>query len=55
MENLKDKAAIVGIGHTEYSKDSGRSEMSLAVESIGAAIRDAGRKPAAGFPFYRVE
>ena len=46
MENLKDKAAIVGIGHTEYSKDSGRSEMSLAVESIGAAIRDAGLKPA---------
>ena len=46
MESLKDKAAIVGIGHTEYSKDSGRSEMSLAVESIGAAIRDAGLRPA---------
>jgi acetyl-CoA acetyltransferase len=45
METLKDKAAIVGIGHTEYSKDSGRSEMSLAVEAIRNAIADAGLKP----------
>jgi acetyl-CoA acetyltransferase len=45
METLKDKAAIVGIGHTEYSKDSGRSEMSLAVEAIRNAIVDAGLKP----------
>ena len=45
METLKDKTAIVGIGHTEYSKDSGRSEMSLAVEAIRNAIADAGLKP----------
>jgi acetyl-CoA acetyltransferase len=45
METLKDKAAIVGIGHTEYSRDSGRSEMSLAVEAIRNAILDAGLKP----------
>jgi acetyl-CoA acetyltransferase len=45
MEALKDQAAIVGVGHTEYSKDSGRSEMSLAVEAIGKAIADAGLKP----------
>ena len=45
METLKDKAAIVGVGNTEYSKDSGRSEMSLAVEAIGSAIADAGLKP----------
>jgi len=45
METLKDQAAIVGIGHTEYSKDSGRSEMSLAVEAIRNAILDAGLKP----------
>jgi len=45
METLKDQAAIVGIGHTEYSKDSGRSEMSLAVEAIRNAIADAGLKP----------
>ena len=45
METLKDKAAIVGVGHTEYSKDSGRSEMSLAVEAIASAVADAGLKP----------
>jgi hypothetical protein len=27
---LKDKAAIVGVGTTEFSKNSGRSELSLA-------------------------
>jgi acetyl-CoA acetyltransferase len=39
---LKDKAAIVGIGATEFSKNSGRSEMQLAVECISAALADAG-------------
>jgi acetyl-CoA acetyltransferase len=39
---LKDKAAIVGIGATEFSKNSGRSELQLAVECISAAIADAG-------------
>jgi acetyl-CoA acetyltransferase len=46
METLKDKAAIVGVGHTEYSRDSGRSEISLAVEAIRNAVADAGLKPA---------
>jgi acetyl-CoA acetyltransferase len=45
METLKDKAVIVGVGHTEYSRDSGRSEMSLAVEAIRSAVEDAGLKP----------
>jgi hypothetical protein len=27
---LRDKAAIVGIGETEYSKASGRTELALA-------------------------
>lgn len=45
METLKDKAAIVGVGHTEYSRDSGRSEMNLAVEAIRNACADAGIKP----------
>jgi acetyl-CoA acetyltransferase len=45
LETLKDRAVIVGIGHTEYSKDSGRSEMSLAVEAIRNAVADAGLKP----------
>jgi len=39
---LRDKAAIVGIGATEFSKNSGRSELQLAVEAISAAIADAG-------------
>ena len=42
---LGGKAAIVGIGATEFSKDSGRSEMSLASEAVLAAIRDAGLEP----------
>jgi acetyl-CoA acetyltransferase len=45
MESIHDQACIVGIGHTEYSKDSGRSELKLACEAIGAAIADAGLKP----------
>ncbi len=46
MPLLGDHASIVGIGHTEYSKDSGRSELHLACEAIGAAIADAGLTPA---------
>ncbi len=42
---LKDEAAIVGIGQTEFSKNSGRSELALAAESVKAAILDAGIKP----------
>ena len=37
--------AIVGIGATEFSKASGRSELRLAVESVDAALRDAGIEP----------
>ncbi len=42
---LGGRASIVGIGATEFSKDSGRSEMSLASEAVAAAIADAGLKP----------
>lgn len=42
---LHDAAAIAGIGATEFSKDSGRSEMRLAVEACEAAIADAGLEP----------
>src|SRR5271170_740173 len=41
---LRDQAAVVGIGATEFSKDSGRSELKLAVEAIQAAVQDAGLK-----------
>lgn len=42
---LGGKTAIVGIGETEYSRQSGRSELRLAVESILAALADAGISP----------
>jgi acetyl-CoA acetyltransferase len=44
--HLAGAAAIVGIGATEFSKDSGRSEMRLAVEATAAALDDAGIDPA---------
>jgi acetyl-CoA acetyltransferase len=34
-------SAIVGVGHTTYSRGSGRSKWQLAVEAIGNAQRDA--------------
>ncbi|MFQ5351531.1 MAG: lipid-transfer protein, partial [Candidatus Binatia bacterium] len=43
---LHDKAAIVGIGQTEFSKNSGRSELQLAAEAVVAALADAGLSPA---------
>jgi acetyl-CoA acetyltransferase len=42
---LPGAAAIVGIGATEFSKDSGRSELRLAVEAVNAALNDAGLQP----------
>ena len=42
---LSDQAAIVGIGQTEFSKNSGRSELQLAAEAVRAALRDAGIHP----------
>ena len=39
---LKDRAAIVGIGQTEFSKESGRTELQLACEAVKAALDDAG-------------
>ena len=45
-DQLARRAAIVGIGATEFSKDSGRSELRLAVEAIRAALDDAGLTPA---------
>jgi acetyl-CoA acetyltransferase len=42
---LRDEAVIVGIGQTEFSKNSGRSELQLASEAVKAAIDDAGLSP----------
>ncbi|HUD37948.1 MAG TPA: lipid-transfer protein [Streptosporangiaceae bacterium] len=38
--------AIAGIGATEFSKESGRSELRLAAEAVRAALDDAGLAPA---------
>lgn len=43
--SLKNQAAIAGIGLTEFSKNSGVSELSLAAQCIKAACDDAGLDP----------
>lgn len=42
VATMADKAAIVGIGQTDFSKQSGRTELALAVDAITAAVEDAG-------------
>jgi acetyl-CoA acetyltransferase len=42
MRSIKNKAAIVGIGMSSFSKDSRRTELYLACETIKAALDDAG-------------
>jgi len=42
---LARKAAIVGIGATDFSSNSGRTEQRLAMEAITAALEDAGLSP----------
>ncbi|MFC4377061.1 lipid-transfer protein [Nocardia halotolerans] len=44
--SLSGRAAIAGIGATDFSKDSGRSELRLAAEAVSAALADAGLTPA---------
>jgi acetyl-CoA acetyltransferase len=38
----RDRCAIVGIGATDFSRDSGRSDLSLAAQAALAALDDAG-------------
>jgi acetyl-CoA acetyltransferase len=45
MSGLSGKAAIAGIGATEFSKESGRSELQLACEAVVDALGDAGLEP----------
>jgi acetyl-CoA acetyltransferase len=42
----RDSTAIVGIGATDFSKASGRSELKLAAQASMAALTDAGIDPA---------
>ncbi|UCC60717.1 MAG: lipid-transfer protein [Dehalococcoidia bacterium] len=44
MQSIKDKTAIVGIGVTDFSKNSGRTELFLACECVKNAVDDAGLK-----------
>ncbi|WP_016884108.1 MULTISPECIES: lipid-transfer protein [unclassified Rhodococcus (in: high G+C Gram-positive bacteria)] len=46
MSGLSGKAVIAGIGATDFSKNSGRSELRLAAEAVTAALDDAGLTPA---------
>ena len=45
MNSISNKAAIVGIGSTRFSKDSGRPELDMAAEAILAALDEAGLVP----------
>ena len=41
----RDRCAIVGIGATDFSRNSGRSDLTLATQAALAAIEDAGLTP----------
>lgn len=45
MPSLRDSTAIVGIGYTEFSKNSGVSTLTLGLRAIMAALDDAGLAP----------
>ncbi|UUZ59393.1 hypothetical protein [Nocardioides sp. B-3] len=45
MSGFSGATAIAGIGATEFSKESGRSELQLACEAVTAAIADSGLRP----------
>ena len=40
--SFSNAVAIAGIGETDYSRDSGRTELALSLQAIGAALDDAG-------------
>ncbi len=56
-ESISGKAAIVGLGATEFSKNSGRTELRLAMEATLEALKDAGIDPSEvdGFSSYSVD
>jgi acetyl-CoA acetyltransferase len=47
VANVKDKAVIAGVGNTTFSKNSGVSELNLAIQAIKIACDDAGLHPSA--------
>ena len=42
---LRDRCAIVGIGATDFTRNSGRSDLTLATQAALAALEDAGLEP----------
>jgi len=44
-DTLRNKACIVGIGSTEFTRNAGRSEIHLAVDAAMGACADAGIQP----------
>lgn len=56
-DSISGKAAIVGLGATEFSKNSGRTELRLAMEATLEALKDAGIDPSEvdGFSSYSVD
>ena len=57
MGTLRDKAAIVGIGSTEFGGESDKTGVQLALEAIDGAIEDAGleRRDIDGIIRYSVD
>jgi acetyl-CoA acetyltransferase len=45
MHPLKDKACIVGVGETPYTRGTDRSQLSQVLHATAAALDDAGLKP----------
>jgi acetyl-CoA acetyltransferase len=43
--SIRNRAAIAGVGETEFSKDSGRSTLRMALEAVLEALDDAGLRP----------
>ena len=57
QDGIAGRAAIVGLGATEFSKNSGRTEIRLAMEATLAALADAGIAPSEvdGFCSYTID
>ena len=55
--SISGRAAIVGLGATEFSKNSGRTELRLAMEATLGALADAGIDPSEveGFSSYTMD
>jgi len=45
MESLRDKACIVGVGESAFTRGSGKTELQLMLEASMNALADAGMRP----------